>query len=169
MLKLIQTPDGKRREGVSGLQVRPTFESAIETPLQTLKLKPLKALENFNSPAIQALRLYHSEIETHEELDLKRRELEALMREVAAEYKTSVRSVAESVHSAASAGMFDTPPRTPTGDTDEEDEEDDGGGGGDDGGGGGGLLLRPAGLPGTFLFGAFLPVPRGCGRTLGCL
>ena len=55
MLKLIQNKDGVRKTGVGGLQVRPTVETAIQTPLQTMKLPRLKALEAVNSPAIQAL------------------------------------------------------------------------------------------------------------------
>jgi hypothetical protein len=113
MLKLIQTKDGKRKTGVGGLQVRPTFETAIETPLRDLKLKPLRALELVNSPAIQALRLFRSEMETNEELDMKRRELDVLMKQVAAEYATSLASVAAAVHGAAAAGHFDTPPSPP--------------------------------------------------------
>ena len=85
-MHLIQTKAGERKERYS-LRVQPTFETAIKTPLTNVKLPRLKAWEEFNSPAIQALRLYGSQIENHEELDARRRELDMLMRQVARDYE----------------------------------------------------------------------------------
>ena len=96
-MKLMQSDVGDRKERYS-LRVNPTFESAIRTPLTNVQLPRLKAWEEFNSPAIQALRLYHAQIENHEELDARRRDLDMLMRQVAREHGAPVAAVSAAVH-----------------------------------------------------------------------
>ena len=105
-MNLIQSKTGERKERYS-LRVNPTFETAIKTPLTDVKLPRLKAWEEFNSPAIQALRLYSSQIENHEELDARRRELDMLMRQVARDYEVPWAAVNAAVHHAAAAGDLD--------------------------------------------------------------
>jgi hypothetical protein len=84
-MKLIQSNIGQRAERYS-LKVNPTFETAIRTPLTSVRPPKLKAWEEWNSPAVQALRLYQQRIENAEELEARRRDLDNLMRRVAAEY-----------------------------------------------------------------------------------
>ena len=106
------------------LKVNPTFESAIGVPLVDVKLPRLKAWEEWNSPAIQALRLYQSQIENQEEWLARKRGMDDLMRRVASEYNVDVRAV----DAAVNAGGDED------GDDDDEGLGDDGYGGGSDDG-----------------------------------
>ena len=95
---MIQSATGVRAERYT-LKANPTFESAIGVPLVDVKLPRLKTWEEWNSPAIQALRLYQSQIENQEEWQARKRELDELMRRVASEYNVDVRAVDAAVNS----------------------------------------------------------------------
>jgi hypothetical protein len=83
-----------------GLQVAPTFESAIQTKLHKTKLSALKATDFYNSPAYQSLLNTQQQIETDAELQVRRQQLEALMKRVAAERRVPLAHVRNFVDAA---------------------------------------------------------------------
>ena len=83
-----------------GLQVVPDFESAIKTKLHKVNLHPLKATDFWNSPAYQSLLNTQQQIETDAELQVRRQQLEALMKRVAAERRVPLAHVREFVDAA---------------------------------------------------------------------
>ena len=107
---MIQSETGQRAERLS-LLCRPTFETAIGVPLIEARLPKYTAWEQWNSPAVQALRLNQGHIENREELMERRRRLEELMKRTAAETGTDVGAVAAAVNAAMNA--------------EEDDDEDD--------------------------------------------
>ena len=86
-----------------GLQVAPTFESAIRTKVQKALLPPLKATNFWNSPAYQALLNQQQQVETDAELQARRAQLEVLMKRVAKERKVPLVHVREFVQHAMDA------------------------------------------------------------------
>ena len=83
-----------------GLQVAPTFESAIQTKLHKTNLHALKATDFWNSPAYQSLINTQQQIETDAELQVRRQQLAALMQRVAAERRVPLAHVREFVDAA---------------------------------------------------------------------
>ena len=82
---MIETAKGLRAERYT-LKANPTFETAIGVTYDEKKLPRLKAWEECNSPAVQALRLNQTQIENQEEAMARRDMMGRLTRQVAAEW-----------------------------------------------------------------------------------
>ena len=111
--QVTEEPDGQRRQ-LLGLKVMPTFEDAMGTKNNKISLRPMPADKFYTSPAYQSLLNTQQAVETEAELEAKRAQLEALMKRVAVERKTSlphVRAVVTNVM------------RMDQGDTDDEPED----------------------------------------------
>ena len=85
----------------------PSFEQAIAAKPKEISLPPLKATTFYESPAFQALQLQQQQLETDQELEVRRAQLEALIRRVARDHRTSAANVRGMVQGAARQGFFD--------------------------------------------------------------
>jgi hypothetical protein len=124
------------------LKAVPTFETAINVKHPEKALPRLKAWEEWNSPAIQALRLNQQQIETQEEALARRNEITRLTRQVAAEHGVDERAARAVVQAAVAQ------PPEPGGGADGSGgvrrRRRGGGGTGGGSGGGGGRRRRQA-------------------------
>jgi hypothetical protein len=100
----------KRVVGVGGLRAVPSFEQAIAAKPKEIALPPLRSTTLWESPAFQALRLQQQQIETDQELEARRAQLNALIHRVARDYGTSAANVREWLQSAARQGLIKEEP-----------------------------------------------------------
>jgi hypothetical protein len=94
-----------RRTERNGLRVVPTFDEAVLEKPHKISLPAWPYTKFYESPAYQSLLNQQQQIETNEELNVRRAELQGLMGRLAREARVPVAHVRAMVHGAARAGM----------------------------------------------------------------
>lgn len=97
----------KRKEGPHGLRVDPTFEEAIQAKPKQVTLRKFPRTTLWDSLAFQSLLGLRDAIETEQELEAKRAQMNVLMARVAKEYGAPMSHVRAVAKEWGKAGLFE--------------------------------------------------------------